>query len=303
VSRPRIYPFDMLILIYMLMLSVLILIAGRPIADYYVELLQNAGIILLVIFIIRYAKNRDNKIVLFFRLLYPVLLFTIFYRETGGLMHLIYPGFLDSHLTAVERTIMGGHPTIWLDKHLINIILTEILSLTYFLYYPLIPFFLLLAFFRKRYDVIERSLFAICLTFFICYMIFFIYPIEGPRYYFVGQYIHKINGIIFRPMVEFVQAKGSVHGGAMPSSHFGVAFVILLFCLKYFRKEGLILLPVVVGLGLGTFYGRYHYVSDVVVGGIIGGIAAYLVFKYYDRWFVSRKGAAVKLKKDLNYVS
>ena len=66
----------------------------------------------------------------------------------------------------------------------------------------------------------------------------------------------------------------------MPSTHFAVALVILIYVYRSYRRAGWLLLLLVIGLGIGTVWGRFHYVSDVVVGGIIGMISVLLVFRY-----------------------
>ena len=38
----------------------------------------------------------------------------------------------------------------------------------------------------------------------------------------------------------------------------------------------------VIGLGMGTVWGRYHYASDVIAGGLIGLVMTFLVWKYHD---------------------
>ena len=70
----------------------------------------------------------------------------------------------------------------------------------------------------------------------------------------------------------------------MPSSHFGVALVIMLYCFRFYPKAGWLLLPINVGLAIGTVWGRFHYVSDVVAGGLIGLAFVLVVWKYYPRW-------------------
>ena len=80
-------------------------------------------------------------------------------------------------------------------------------------------------------------------------------------------------------MVEYVIANGAVRGGCMPSTHFGIALVILLYCFRYYRKAAWWLLPAVIGLGIGTVWGRFHYVSDVIVGGLIGLAVTFSVWK------------------------
>jgi membrane-associated phospholipid phosphatase len=148
----------------------------------------------------------------------------------------------------------------------------------------MIPGFVLWLLIRRHYDVLRRSVTAICLTFFVSYPLFFLYPVEGPRWHFAGAYTHDITGPVFRPLVEFVIANGAVRGGCVPSTHTAVAIVIMMFCFKYYRRAGWLLLPVNICLAIGTFWGRYHYISDVVIGIVIAVVSTIVVWRYYDRW-------------------
>ena len=300
-SKRDFYPFDWLVIGYPVLLSVFILVFGRPLAHYLDELVLNLMIISLSLFIINFFHGKRSREALFIRLLYPAMLFLVFYEQTGGLMKLIFNDFFDHQLTAFEYTVFGVNPTIWIDKHLINVWITETLSLFYFTFYPMIYIYFLFLFFKKRFQLIKASMTAVCLTFFTSFPLFFLYPIEGPRYYFANEYIHVINGPVFRPLVELAQ-RGAVHGGCMPSTHFGVALVILIFCLKYFKKAGIILIPVVTGLALGTFYGRYHYVSDVVAGGLIALAAVFVTMRFmnFDK---DDESSYEDKKKKVSYVS
>jgi len=283
-TKRRIYLFEYIIIAYLVILTALIFIFGRPLSQYFDELVANLIFATIVFASILLLHNTDRNLVRFFRLLYPAALFTFFYRQTGGLMFLIFPDFFDAQLTAFELSLFGVHPTFWIEHNVLNVWVTEILSLTYAAYYPMIPIYLFAIYFKRNYDIVKKSLAAICLTFFTGYLLFMLYPIEGPRYFFAGQYQYDITGPVFRQFVEFVQRTGSVHGGCMPSTHVAVAVVMNIFCLKYYRKAGIILLVINTGMALGTFYGRYHYVSDVVVGGLLGVCMTLLVMKFHDRF-------------------
>lgn len=300
-SRKDFYPFDWLVIGYPVFLSLIILFFGRPLAGYLDEIAINIAIIVLALAIIHYLHGEQSRTALFLRLLYPSMLFLVFYEQTGGLMKLIFNHFFDYQLTAFEHSIFGVNPTKWLDTNLNNVWVTEVLSLLYFTFYPMIYVYFLTLFFMRKYHLIKVSITTVCLTFFTSFPLFFLYPIEGPRYHFAGQYMNEITGPIFRPLVELAQ-RGAVHGGCMPSTHFGVALVIMIFCLKYFKKAGILLIPVVTGLALGTFYGRYHYVSDVVVGGLIA-LAAVFVTERYLIVDIDEDSIAKKNKKKVSYVS
>ncbi|UCD64115.1 MAG: phosphatase PAP2 family protein [Candidatus Zixiibacteriota bacterium] len=274
------YLYDRLVIGYCLLMLALLLAIGRPIGEYIDEIVFYASAAAAAALIIRYVNEEKNIVSRFLRLFYPALLFTFFYRETGGMMFLVFDGFYDWQLTAFEKTVFGAYPTILIDRHLLNVWINELLSLCYFSYYFMIPVFLLVFFIRKEYGLIKSFMAATCLTFFVSYLLFFLYPIEGPRWHFAGQYVNGIEGPVFRRLAEFVISNAAVRGGCMPSSHFGVALVILMYTFRYRSGSGWWLLPAVVGLGLGTVWGRYHYVSDVVAGGLIGLASVLIVWKY-----------------------
>ena len=58
----------------------------------------------------------------------------------------------------------------------------------------------------------------------------------------------------------------------------------MMYCFKYYRTLGWYLLPINIGLAIGTVWGRFHYLSDVVVGGVIGAVATVIIFRYYEAW-------------------
>lgn len=272
-------------------MTLIILLIGRPISEYTDELIFYLSVSALTFVITHYIdidKNRLNKAIRYF---YPAIMFSFFYKMTGGQMFLLFDSFHDWQLTSFEYAIFGTHPTLYVDKNLLNIWATEIISFCYFSYYFMIPVFIITLFVKKDYKILASSLSAICIMFFCSYMLFFLYPIEGPRWHFGSEYINSIDGPFFRQAVEFVIANGAVRGGCMPSSHFGVALVIWLYCYKYYRKSAWIIMPIVIGLGIGTVWGRFHYVSDVFVGGIIGLLGTLLV------WNIEKKPVNSVYKK------
>lgn len=277
-------PFDKIIIAYSKVMIITILIFGRPIMQYVDELLIYAltGAVALVIPI--FVPERRNRILDFFRLIYPAVLFGVFYRTTGGTMFLIFDKFFDYQLVAFETAIYGMEPTLYIDRHLLTPVLNELFSFTYFCYYLMIPTFLIALFIKKEYEIIKRYLTAAAITYAVSFLLFFLYPIEGPRWHFAGQYINNIDGYLFRHLVELVIAGGAVRGGCMPSSHIAIALVIMMFCFRHFRFWGRVLLPINIGLAVGTFWGRFHYVSDVYVGIIIGLAVYYLVDLKYASW-------------------
>ena len=285
----RFLPVDWIVIGYSLLTAGLILLLGRPLEQYARDLLFYSSMAGLAVLIVRYVDGNSGWFRSLIRFLYAGFMMTFFYTMTDGIMHLFFDQFFDPQLTAFEYSILGFNPNILIDRQLLNVWTTEILSFCYASYYLMIPVFLLALFFKKEFAFLQRSLASICITFFIGYLLFILYPIEGPRYYFAGAFLYNIEGIFFRPLVEFVIANGAVHGGCMPSTHFAVALIILMYCFKRSRTTGWLLSPIVLGLAAGTIWGRYHYVSDVIVGGLIALFAYWFVEKYYDRWIATEE--------------
>ncbi len=280
----RYYPFDRIIMGYCLLMIVLIAIFGRPLGEYFDELITYGLAGAMAILLPLVLDESKGRLSAFFRLMYAAMLFGIFYRTTGGIMFLVFDNFFDYQLVALEAAMYGLEPTQYIDKYLLSPILNEVFSFCYFCYYLMIPVFLTSLFVRKDYGVIKRYLTAAAITYAVSFLIFSLYPVEGPRWHFEGQYLNKIDGYLFRHLVEMVIANGAVRGGCMPSSHIAIALVIMMFCFKHYRIWGWVLLPINIGLAIGTVWGRFHYVTDVYVGIAIGLAAYYLIEKKYAIW-------------------
>ncbi len=299
----RFFPFDKIIIGYCLLMIMLILIFGRPLITYVDELTTFAvsGAIALAIPLV--LEDTRSRMTAFFRLMYAAILFGVFYRTTGGMMFLVFDRFFDYQLVVLETAMYGMEPTRYIDQNLLAPIMNEIFSFCYFCYYLMIPAFLMALFAKKDYEIIKRYLTAAALTYTVSFLLFFLYPVEGPRWHFEGLYLNNIDGYLFRQLVELVIANGAVRGGCMPSSHIAIALVIMMFCFKHYRRWGWVLLPINIGLAIGTFWGRFHYITDVYVGIAIGLAAYALVQKKYDDWVEQEYKALNEKELKADFVS
>lgn len=265
------------------MLALMCLLFGRPLANYAYEIISYLALASVAFIIISFVDENQNRLFKFIRLLYPLFIFGPLYRLTDGTMQLLSGSFFDFQLTSLEESLFGQNPTLFIDQHLLSVWSNEILSFCYFAYYVIIPGFFFTAFYRKDYDIIKSVLSGVCLTYLLSYLLFVLYPVEGPRWFFANLYANNIDGLLFRDMVVWIIGNGAIHGGAMPSSHTGVVLAIMIYSFKYYRTLGWILLPIVLGLSLGTVWGRFHYVSDVIIGAAIALVAMWLADKYYHK--------------------
>jgi membrane-associated phospholipid phosphatase len=85
-----------------------------------------------------------------------------------------------------------------------------------------------------------------------------------------------IKGFIFVPLAQWVVKVAGLHGGCMPSSHVAVTMVVFVFAYKYSRRLFYFLGPLILSLFIGTVWGRFHYLSDVIAGILVGLLSLYL---------------------------
>jgi hypothetical protein len=272
---------------YMLAFAVALVLLGRESPSWvslFVTHIVLSGVIACVIW---FWHDRTVGVAGFIRLLYPVLLYSLFYRELEIADHWIVPGFLDQHVVAFERAIFGVDPNIWIISAQTSWA-NEIMMLGYFSYYFLIPIVALPLFLRQQIGDLFGLLFGTTVAFVISYIGFVVFPVEGPRYFFADQFPGPLSGWIFVPAVQYVIANGAIHGGCMPSSHVAVALVTLFWARRAIPTLGRVLTPFVFVLIIATAWGRFHYVTDAFVG-IIVGVGALALTGFWSRTANERK--------------
>lgn len=70
---------------------------------------------------------------------------------------------------------------------------------------------------------------------------------------------------------------GSIQVNTLPSAHAAGAFALALVIVQALPAIGSVFLAIAIGITVATVLGRYHYLTDAVLGVVVGG-AAWLVF-------------------------
>lgn len=282
-SKRRFIPVDYLILTYVSLTTLLLLIADRPVSERAWLIVGNVMIVLVVIVLKRIDPNTSSRFFRVLRRLYPVLFFTFFYEQTQTMIHLLFPGWFDAALSQFEISLFGVQPSLAIEK-LYTPILNEIIIACYVFYYVCLPLGLMLLIVRRNERCSDRLITASTIAFFVSYLFFFSYPVEGPRYHLMEMFTRPLDGYVFVPLVKRIMDTAAVHGGAMPSSHSAVALLVLWYVMRASKRWGLALAPIIAGILVGCVWGRFHYVSDVVVGAAIAVLACWITE------YVFRKG-------------
>jgi membrane-associated phospholipid phosphatase len=104
-----------------------------------------------------------------------------------------------------------------------------------------------------------------------------------------------LRGGVFSSAAEYIRAHIHGDGGSIPSPHCAVATVMWFMSLKYTRRGFWLLAPVILSLYVSTVYGRFLYLSDMVIGiaaAVFVLLAAPSIAGAWNRWTDKRTGGA-----------
>jgi len=267
---------DYIVLGYTVFTSILFLFFPDRVLSRIEWLAFNAVVIVLVIAAGRIDPCSEIRWVRILRRYYPVILFTFYYEQTGSLIHIFHDSWFDYQIVAFENALFGFQPALSVE-HIYNPIMNEIIIGCYVSYYIWLPVGLIWLLIKKMEGEADKLLLSASITFFISYAMFFFYPVEGPRHFLTGEFSSFMDGYLFVPIVNEIMRNAAVHGGAMPSSHTAVALIVLIFVWRHSKTVRIPLSLVFVGLMAGCVWGRFHYLSDVIVGVLLAVVVCYFV--------------------------
>lgn len=217
----------------------------------------------------------------------------------------IFPN-LDCLFAGWEQQLFGCQPALYFAKALPWPIVSELLDMGYFMYYPMIAVIVFYYFFCK-YQEYERISFVILAAFFIYYVVFIYVPVAGPTFYYNAVGVSEIakgifpalgdyfsthtnclpapgyeNGIFYQ-LVEEAKATGERPTAAFPSSHVSISTVCMLLAWHSGnRKLFYILLPFFLFLCMATVYIQAHYLIDALAG-FVSAIVVYFILMHFSK--------------------
>lgn len=202
-----------------------------------------------------------------------------------------------------EQSLFGFQPALVFAKNFPSHIISELMDMGYFMYYPIIAYVALYYFFLK-YQEFERCTFILMAAFLIYYVIFIFVPVAGPTFYYEAVGLHDIaNGVfpalgdyfnthtdclpspgdpdgLFYRLVEDAKDAGERPTAAFPSSHVGISTVCMLLAI-HTRKKWLVysILPIYLFLCMATVYIQAHYLIDAIAG-MVSAVVIYFVLLF-----------------------
>lgn len=260
----QILPIDIVTLGYILVTALYVIFGAPKLQDTATHLcwrLIFTGIIVLMVYLSAHTKN---KFLHFLRHFYVLGFLAYFYPETDSLNNLFFYD-LDPYVANLEITIFGGHPSVWFSHGFPWKWFNELMNFGYFSYYPLIIGLCITLYIRNKANFMF-SMFTICMSFFMYYIIFILFPVAGPQFYLTPPDNQLPPAYLFRSVIKFIQELGERPTAAFPSSHVGITCIVVYLAYKFHPRLLRWYIPAAVLLCLSTVYIKAHYAIDVIAG-------------------------------------
>ena len=286
IGRVRLNATDTLILGTLALFSLLAMIYCSQVEHWLLLVLKNMIVGIMYVCVNRFSEKAKNKFWKFFIRMAPIVLaFAYLFGAVDKLQMIVQHQWMDDDVLDFEQYMFGVQPTLWIEDY-ISKPLTEWLMFSYVIYIPLYPVLCGIIYYKRGELAMEDYFFTLGLTNVLCDIGFILYPVASPMYHLKELYTVPLQGYFFTFLGEFIRSHLHFAGGSIPSPHAAAATIMWIMAYRYHRPSFWILMPIVLSLYISTFYGRYHYVTDAVVGILVATFAlliAPILMKFWNK--------------------
>lgn len=282
---------DGLILATLTLFSLVAIIFSYRIEGWWILVLKNLTVAIAYI-----AFNHVSELVsakfwkFFLRVAAVTLAYAYLFGAVDKFQLLIHGKWMDDYVLDFEQWIFGVQPTLWLEDF-ISKPLTEWMMFSYVIYVPMYPVLCGIIYYLRGELAMEDYFFTLGFTNILCDFGFILFPVASPMYYIKHLYTVPLDGWIWTSLGELMRKYLHFAGGSIPSPHTAAATIMWVMAYRYHRPSFWVLSPIVLSLYISTFYCRYHYVMDAVMGVLIAFLAlavTSVLIKLWDR-IIDRK--------------
>ncbi|MBN1399156.1 MAG: phosphatase PAP2 family protein [Bacteroidetes bacterium] len=275
-----------LILTTLAFFSLLAIVFYYKIEDWWMLVLKNIVVAFAYILLNKLSVISGRKYPQFVLRITAVALVLIYlFSAVDKLQLLIHREWMDYYVLDFEQWIFNLQPTLLLEDY-ISKPLTEWMMFSYVIFIPVFPVFCGIVYYMCGEPAMEDCFFKLAFTCILCIIGFILFPVAGPMYCIKHLYTVPLEGWIWTSFGECLRSCMHSAGGSMPSPYTAAATIIWVTVYRYHRPSFWIMTPIVLSLYISTFYCRYHYVTDAVIGIITAFIAlaiAPFLMKLWDK--------------------
>jgi membrane-associated phospholipid phosphatase len=290
-------PADVITIGFLSSLNILGLVFAPRIPYWWMVIIVNLTLSMGIYWVARSSSRTRSKLLqgLHRWYLYPAVVFV--YMEVDLMNRPIHSVDYDYLLITIDYWLFGVNPTQWVYQFA-HPVITELLQVAYFSYYLL--FIALGVEIYRTHDVddFDRVGFLVVYGFFLSYLGYFTLPAVGPRFtlHDFGLMNQELPGLLLtEPLRAFVNSGGGIPAGAVdpvqyvhrdvfPSGHTQLSLVCVYLAYEYKLSSRYMMAVIVALLIVATVYLRYHYVIDLVAGGVFFGVTI-LTGHQIEQWW------------------
>ncbi len=290
-------PVDLVVVVFALLLIALDIIFHSRIEHYFELISINVFVIIFVLVVVNLDARYENKLLKSIRSWYiaPIILLT--FKQLYFMIAPIHGKDYDTLLIEIDRWLFGVDPTVWLWQFS-HPLLTEIIQIAYSSFYFLFIIAGYELYKKGEFEKFYYAAFLIVYGFYLSYIGYFFLPAVGPRFT-----LHDFNAIntelpglfltnFLRDFVNYGESivKGHpnpieiVQRDVFPSGHTQLTLVLMYISAQYKMRTKIFLWVVGVLLIFGTVYLRYHYVIDLIAGGVFMLLTIWTAKFVYNGW-------------------
>jgi membrane-associated phospholipid phosphatase len=265
---------DLISSVYLSGLILLVLAAREHITDWHWLVARYAILLALQAGVAARRGRGLSRIIAAFFPLVPVL--GIY--DSLRFIPELNPGDRDDLLIWIDRAVLGGDPSLWLER-ISTPWLTEFLQLAYLVYYVL-PFVLLGTLYPRQPrhgGAFDLCVVALLLSHYFAFTGHMAIPALGPRFALASTYRTELTGLLLaEPIGHFLDALEGIKRDAFPSGHVSAALISVHYMFRFTPRLAWCALPAVYLMIFATLYLRYHYAADILGGGMLAALCVLL---------------------------
>jgi len=266
VGRFTLQATDALILATLAGFTLLALVFFWKVEQWWLLVLKNITVGAVILASLLWTKRLSHRVTRFSaRTAVVTLSYAYLFGAVDKLQLILHDGWLDAYILDFEQYLFGFQPTLWAQQF-ISPALTEWMMFSYVIYVPLYPILCGIIYFKHGETQMEEYFFALGLTNVLCDIGFILAPVASPMYYVPDIYSVPLDGYLFTYLGELMRHYLHYKGGSIPSPHAAAATIMWVMAYRYHKPTFYVITPIVLSLFVSTFYARYHYLTDPIIG-------------------------------------
>jgi len=197
----------------------------------------------------------------------PYLGLALCYGLMKPLVPVLHPQLFDADLHQLNTQLLGKGASFWQNGLVGHPLWTDVISAFYLSLFIWL-FGLLIYHSYLRRALYQRFMLGLILVYLGGFIGFLLYPALGPRYAYPSEWASLHGGVIFT-FTQGLVANLGARFDVFPSLHGALSAYLLFWQIKHDRRAVVWGLPLAVGIWCSTLLLGFHYLPDLVSGGLL----------------------------------